>query len=699
MKAAEHAPDPETREFILKGGNLNETDKIILNNRAEQYAFRVMKPHLIDRSDSIPVFTASGAGIPLDGGIVGEYDINIYSHIKHEHRQHMLKEYILPNLTEKTRLEILKFMIEDTDRMAECLLVPGGFKVIAKFLDLDSEEKAVANALSDWIDIVRNDLHRIIDDKYGVIFLKEIICNRIGGDQQRKTWKRIVLDPELFKTMLQSKFQHHYLKHVMTKMADKEDIIEPLATSICNNITMVLAQPLGELLIFKFLELDETDLTESFDLKFRSETDVNFLRNLKSKVSASTYEHLRQNPKTAAWYPALAVATANFEKTSKINERPGVGLKTELFFNKLFEFDVQKLTTRKVHSKTIQQILDNDTKIPKILEYLLENVDLVLAKDGVEKTNYFKLCNTLVKKVLAKQSQGELDGCDTVFASFLKTFSDKLLEDEGYLLKLYAKHPYYVTILKNLMTLKHNDSLRAHSSASPLLEQNDLERELKEAESDIREEIEHLEIFSEPEFENFLSNNILKMMNGKVSVHFVEVLLQLGYREMITELILEQNQCFEVMANPTSRICINKILAWDIKKNPSTIKYSDRFVKSMVGKHGNDIIVSMMSLNSQSMIPLVIGCSEIGTYLENIEEAFFTSKMNNQTKFLMQKLSEATENSNCPEHIVNFVDVFKKKIKIHDLRVHADRQQKRHFAFLFPDEERFQIADKLSFIS
>ena len=93
MKAVEHVPDLETREFILKGGNLNETEKIILNFRAEHYAFRVMKPHLIDRSDSIPVFTASGAGIPLDGGIIGEYDINIYSHIKHKHRQHMLKEY------------------------------------------------------------------------------------------------------------------------------------------------------------------------------------------------------------------------------------------------------------------------------------------------------------------------------------------------------------------------------------------------------------------------------------------------------------------------------------------------------------------------------------------------------------------------------------------------------------------------------
>merc|ERR1719483_428590 len=118
----------------------------------------------------------------------------------------------------------------------------------------------------------------------------------------------------------------------------------------------------------------------------------------------------------------------------------------------------------------------------------------------------------------------------------------------------------------------------------------------------------------------------------------------------------------------------------------------------MVKKHGEDIVVTLLSMNSQSMIPLVVGCPEIGNYLEKVEEALLTSKMNAQTRFLMQKLSEATGNSNCPEHIVTFVDVFKNKIKIHDLRVHADKQQKKHFSFLFPVDEVFQIADKLSFL-
>merc|ERR1719483_962790 len=136
----------------------------------------------------------------------------------------------------------------------------------------------------------------------------------------------------------------------------------------------------------------------------------------------------------------------NYQNSSNLSDHKKLNLKTDLFqqlyFNKLFEFEVQKLTSTKIHTKTMQQIMDDekfDTKIPKVLEYLLENVDLVLSTNGIAKNNYFKLCNTFVKKALVKQSKGELDGgTDTVYAKFLKEFSEKLLENEGFLLKLYG---------------------------------------------------------------------------------------------------------------------------------------------------------------------------------------------------------------------------------------------------------------------
>ena len=111
--------------------------------------------------------------------------------------------------------------------------------------------------------------------------------------------------------------------------------------------------------------------------------------------------------------------------------------------------------------------------------------------------------------------------------------------------------------------------------------------------------------------------------------------------------------------------------------------------------HGETVILTLLTMDAQVMIPLVVGSEKMHNYLAIIDETFISSKMNNQTKYLISRLNDASQKPNCPEHLVKFVETFKNKIQIHDMRVSSSNAQRKHFSFLFPTTDQFSLKDKL----